>query len=43
MSNLSIYEKVFAENGMMWMDITASNVRIALVRWSIKGSLQVDE
>ena len=30
MSNLSIYEKVFAENGMMWMDITASNIRIAL-------------
>ena len=32
MSNLSIYEKVFAENGMMWMDIAVSNVRIALVR-----------
>ena len=32
MSNLSIYEKVFVENGMMWMDITVSNVRIALVR-----------
>ena len=39
MSNLSIYEKDFAEKGMMWMDITASNVRIALVRQSIKGSL----